>query len=111
MAATRGVHTPECASCHKPGNMACMGCLLVTVSQQCILFGRQVTDMLIVLQHNLSSQTLEHSQAGLQLSTQTAALETAMGARVSPACFCRRNWATIGVIRDQKVPLGQCAKS
>lgn len=109
MAAMNGVYVPECASCHKPGNMACNGCLLVTVSHPCRLSRSPVTDIPIVLQQSLSNETLEHPQARLQFSAQTVALEAAMGARKSPACFRRRCRATTGVARHQKVPLGQHA--
>lgn len=106
MAAMGGVYVPECTSCHKPGNMACMGCLLVTVSQHCFLFQRQLTDTPTVLQQSLSNQTLGHSQAGLQLPAQTTALEAAMGARTPPACFRQRDRASTGAIRKSEVPLG-----
>jgi hypothetical protein len=109
MAAMGGVYVPECASCHKPGNMACKGCLLVTVSHSFCLFRSLVTDISTVLQQILSNKTLEHPQARLQLSAQTAALDTTMGAGTSPACFRRRHRATTGVARHQKVPLGQHA--
>lgn len=109
MAAMGGVYVPECASCHKPGNMACKGCLLVSVSHPCHLSQSPVTDIPIVLQQSLSNETLEHPQARLQLSAQTAALETTMGAGTSPACFRRRHRATTSVARHQKVPLGQYA--
>ena len=44
MAAMGSAYVPECASCHKSGNMACKGCLLVTVSHPSCLLRSLVTE-------------------------------------------------------------------
>jgi len=110
MATTNGVYVPECANCHNLGNLACMGCLLVTVSCPHRSTWRPVTNVRKVLRQNLPNRPLETPQAGLQVPPTTAALETAIRKRFSQAHLCRRPKATSRVLENQEVPLGSHAK-